>query len=81
MLKYLDGISDEEITALEIPTGIPLVYDLDRDLKPIRRSLLCMCLLCPYDSSPPPRTNPPPPAPPPPPPPPHPLQVPYHRTC
>jgi 2,3-bisphosphoglycerate-dependent phosphoglycerate mutase len=35
MLKYLDGISDEEITKLEIPTGIPLVYELDKDLKPI----------------------------------------------
>jgi len=35
MLKYLDGISDDEITALEIPTGIPLVYNLDKDLKPI----------------------------------------------
>jgi len=35
MLKYLDGISDEEITKLEIPTGIPLVYELDADLKPI----------------------------------------------
>jgi len=35
MLKYLDGISEEEITGLEIPTGIPLVYRLDKDLKPI----------------------------------------------
>jgi 2,3-bisphosphoglycerate-dependent phosphoglycerate mutase len=35
MLKYLDGISDEEITALEIPTGIPLVYELDINLQPI----------------------------------------------
>lgn len=35
MLKYLDDISDEEITALEIPTGIPLVYELDVDLKTI----------------------------------------------
>jgi 2,3-bisphosphoglycerate-dependent phosphoglycerate mutase len=35
MLKYLDAISDEEITKLEIPTGIPLVYRLDADLKSI----------------------------------------------
>ena len=35
MLKYLDDISDEEITKLEIPTGLPLVYKLDKDLKPI----------------------------------------------
>ena len=35
ILKYLDGISDEEITKLEIPTGVPLVYTLDKDLKSI----------------------------------------------
>jgi len=35
MLKHLDGISDDEITQLEIPTGIPLVYSLDKDLKTI----------------------------------------------
>jgi len=35
MLKHLDDISDDEITKLEIPTGIPLVYSLDKDLKPI----------------------------------------------
>ncbi len=32
LVKYLDGISDEEITELEIPTGIPLVYELDDNL-------------------------------------------------
>ena len=36
ILKYLDDISDEDITKLEIPTGIPLVYKLDKDLKPIK---------------------------------------------
>eukprot|EP00964_Phaeocystis_antarctica_P060847 scaffold36314_cov73-Phaeocystis_antarctica.AAC.5 len=36
ILKHIDGISDEEITGLEIPTGIPLVYHLDKDLKPIK---------------------------------------------
>jgi 2,3-bisphosphoglycerate-dependent phosphoglycerate mutase len=35
MVKYLDGISDEEIPGLNIPTGVPLVYELDADLKPI----------------------------------------------
>ena len=35
ILKYLDGISDEEITKLEIPTGVPLVYRLDENLKSI----------------------------------------------
>ena len=36
MVKYLDHISDEEITGLNIPTGVPLVYELDKDLKPIK---------------------------------------------
>ena len=35
MVKYLDNISDKEIPELNIPTGIPLVYELDVDLKPI----------------------------------------------
>ena len=33
LVKYLDGISDEEIVGLNIPTGIPLVYELDDDLR------------------------------------------------
>jgi len=36
IVKYLDGISDEAIVNLNIPNGIPLVYELDADLKPIR---------------------------------------------
>lgn len=36
LVKYLDNISDVEIVGLNIPTGIPLVYELDDDLKPIR---------------------------------------------
>ena len=36
LVKFLDGISDEAISELNIPTGIPLVYELDRDLRPIR---------------------------------------------
>ena len=35
LVKHLDGISDEDIAALNIPTGIPLVYKLDENLKPI----------------------------------------------
>jgi 2,3-bisphosphoglycerate-dependent phosphoglycerate mutase len=36
LVKYLDGIADDEIVKLNIPTGIPLVYELDDDLKPER---------------------------------------------
>lgn len=36
LVKHLDGISDDAIAALNIPTGIPLVYELDADLKPVR---------------------------------------------
>jgi 2,3-bisphosphoglycerate-dependent phosphoglycerate mutase len=36
LVKYLDGISDEAIPELNIPTGIPLVYELDTDLRPIK---------------------------------------------
>ncbi|MGO4785430.1 phosphoglyceromutase [Cryobacterium sp. W22_MBD10_FK3] len=35
LVKHLDGISDADIAELNIPTGIPLVYRLDEDLKPI----------------------------------------------
>lgn len=35
LVKHLDGISSEEITGLNIPTGVPLVYELDENLKPI----------------------------------------------
>jgi 2,3-bisphosphoglycerate-dependent phosphoglycerate mutase len=40
LVKYLDNISDEEIVDLNIPTGIPLVYELEDDLKPIRHFYL-----------------------------------------
>ena len=40
MVKYLDNIPDEEIVELNIPTGIPLVYELDTDLKPIKHYYL-----------------------------------------
>jgi len=36
LVKYLDGISDADIVDLNIPTGIPLVYELDERLKPLR---------------------------------------------
>lgn len=35
LVKHLDGISDQEITDLNIPTGIPLLYELDENLKPL----------------------------------------------
>jgi len=38
--KHLDGISDDDIVALEIPTGVPTVYDLDEQLRPVRRTEL-----------------------------------------
>ena len=40
LVKYLDGVSDQEIVGLNIPNGIPLVYELDADLKPIRHYYL-----------------------------------------
>jgi 2,3-bisphosphoglycerate-dependent phosphoglycerate mutase len=36
LVKYLDQVSDEAIVELNIPTGLPLVYELDGDLKPLR---------------------------------------------
>jgi len=36
LVKYLDSISDDDIVELNIPTGIPLVYELDANLKPIK---------------------------------------------
>lgn len=40
LVKYLDGISDADIVGLNIPNGIPLVYELDADLKPLSRRYL-----------------------------------------
>jgi len=40
LVKYLDDIADEEIVGLNIPTGIPLVYELDENLRPIRNYYL-----------------------------------------
>ena len=36
LVKHLDNISDDEIVNLNIPNGVPLVYELDADLKPIK---------------------------------------------
>ena len=35
LIKHLDGISDEDIKGMSIPTGIPLLYRLDKNLKPV----------------------------------------------
>jgi len=40
LIKYLDNISDDAIVNLNIPNGIPLVYELDANLKPIRHYYL-----------------------------------------
>ena len=40
LVKHLDGISDEEIVDLNIPTGIPLVYELDGELRPVSNRYL-----------------------------------------
>jgi 2,3-bisphosphoglycerate-dependent phosphoglycerate mutase len=40
LVKHLDGISDAAIPELEIPTGVPLVYELDENLHPMARYYL-----------------------------------------
>ncbi|MFO1192263.1 MAG: 2,3-diphosphoglycerate-dependent phosphoglycerate mutase [Rhodoferax sp.] len=40
LVKYLDGISDDAIVGLNIPNGIPLVYELDTELRPLRHYYL-----------------------------------------
>ena len=40
LIKYLDNIPDADIVELNVPTGVPLVYELDDDLKPIRHYYL-----------------------------------------
>ncbi|MBO0073118.1 2,3-diphosphoglycerate-dependent phosphoglycerate mutase [Listeria monocytogenes] len=40
LVKFLEGISDDEIMDLEIPTGVPLVYELNADLKPVNKYYL-----------------------------------------
>jgi 2,3-bisphosphoglycerate-dependent phosphoglycerate mutase len=40
LVKYLDSVSDADVIEMNIPTGIPLVYELDEDMKPIRHYYL-----------------------------------------
>lgn len=40
LVKHLDNVSEEEIISLNIPTGVPLVYELDENLKPIKHYYL-----------------------------------------
>ena len=40
LVKHLDGVSDAQITGLNIPTGVPLLYELDESLKPITSRFL-----------------------------------------
>ena len=40
LVKYLDGVSDQDIVGLNIPNGIPLVYELDEQLRPLRHYYL-----------------------------------------
>lgn len=40
LIKHLDGISDEDITQLNIPNGVPIVYELDDKLQPLRHTYL-----------------------------------------
>lgn len=40
LVKFLDGVSDDDIVGLNIPTGIPLIYELTDDLKPIQHFYL-----------------------------------------
>ena len=40
LVKYLDDISDKEIVGLNIPTGVPLVYELDDQLSPMKHYYL-----------------------------------------
>jgi 2,3-bisphosphoglycerate-dependent phosphoglycerate mutase len=37
LIKHLDGIDDDSIPSLEIPTGVPIVYELNGDLRPVVR--------------------------------------------
>ena len=40
LVKYLDGVSEQDIVELNIPTGVPLDYELDGELKPIKHDYL-----------------------------------------
>jgi 2,3-bisphosphoglycerate-dependent phosphoglycerate mutase len=51
MVKSLDNIPDQEIVGLNIPNGEPLVYELDAELRPIRRYYLSETLAAPTTPS------------------------------
>jgi 2,3-bisphosphoglycerate-dependent phosphoglycerate mutase len=40
LVKHLDNVSEDQITQLNVPTGIPLVYELDDQIKPIKHYYL-----------------------------------------
>ena len=40
LVKHLDRVSDKDIIGINIPTGVPLIYELDRDLIPIKNYYL-----------------------------------------
>jgi len=40
IVKHLDGLSEEEIIGVNIPTSVPLIYEFDKDLKPIKNYYL-----------------------------------------
>jgi len=40
LIKYIDNLSDEEVTQLDLPTGVPLVYELDEGLNRIKHYYL-----------------------------------------
>ena len=40
LIKHIDNLSDQEVTNLEIPTGIPLIYELDDHLKGVKHYYL-----------------------------------------
>ena len=40
VFKYLDDVSEEDILGMNVPTGMPLVYELDENLKPVSRQYL-----------------------------------------
>lgn len=52
LVKYLDNIPDDGVVSLNIPNSIPLVYELDDNLKPIRHYYLCQDGEIPHDSIP-----------------------------
>jgi 2,3-bisphosphoglycerate-dependent phosphoglycerate mutase len=40
LIKHIDGISDEKIVEVEVPTGVPMLYQLDEKLKPVKTRVI-----------------------------------------